>query len=90
VFYVLERDNQSAFDAAIKRIYSIKPLEVAEGEILTKTLVKDLIADGDLPYGGGNIEEKPEGLAITGHGVWVINDNDGKGIETNLINVGMI
>jgi hypothetical protein len=87
-FYVIERDNQSGLDAAIKRIYSIKPLKAAEGEILTKTLVKDLILDGDLPYSGGKIEENPEGLAITRQGVWLINDNDGYGIETNLMNLG--
>ena len=90
VFYVIERDNQAGLDAAIKRIYSIRALDGVESSTLNKTLVKDLIEDGDVPTEGGFILENPEGLAVTSNGVWLITDNDSAGIENSLINLGNI
>eukprot|EP00551_Chaetoceros_affinis_P013694 CAMPEP_0203687668 /NCGR_PEP_ID=MMETSP0091-20130426/637_1 /ASSEMBLY_ACC=CAM_ASM_001089 /TAXON_ID=426623 /ORGANISM="Chaetoceros affinis, Strain CCMP159" /LENGTH=746 /DNA_ID=CAMNT_0050557067 /DNA_START=49 /DNA_END=2289 /DNA_ORIENTATION=- len=91
-FYVLERDNQGNKDAAVKRIYSVNILEAAEGEVLTKTLVSDLLPilqDATQML----VPEKIEGLAYTKKGVWLINDNDGvddNAGETNLWNLGKL
>lgn len=77
-FAVLERDNQGGPDASIKRIYKIDLSALSEGETATKTLVRDLINEGDLAAAGGNIAEKVEGLAVDSQGnAWVVNDNDG-------------
>jgi len=79
-FLVLERDNQAGHDAAIKKIYSIDLGDYSweDGTLLTKTLVKDLIADGDLTKSNGQIIEKVEGLAVTSVGdIWINTDNDG-------------
>ena len=79
-FLVLERDNQAGYDAAIKKIYSIDLGDYSwkDGTLLTKTLVKDLIADGDLTKSNGQIIEKVEGLAVTSDGdIWINTDNDG-------------
>lgn len=88
--YVLERDNQGATDARIKKIYMIDLNEVTEnGQVYSKTLVKDIlkITDGigALPF------EKYEGLAFTDSGVWIVNDNDGvddNSGEIQLLNLG--
>jgi hypothetical protein len=79
-FLVLERDNQAGYDAAIKKIYCIDLGDYSwkDGTLLTKTLVKDLIADGDLTKSNGQIIEKVEGLAVTSDGdIWINTDNDG-------------
>ena len=79
-FLVLERDNQAGVDAAIKKIYRIDLGDYSwkDGTLLTKTLVKDLIADGDLTKSNGQILEKVEGLAVTSDGdIWINTDNDG-------------
>ena len=94
-FNVLERDNQSELDAAVKRIYSIDLAEVFENvsyQTIEKTLVQDLVEDevyasiGTLPF------EKIEGLACNGDGMWILNDNNGvdrSSGETQLLNLGM-
>ncbi len=91
-FLVLERDNQGGPDAAIKRIYQIDTNGVADGDTLTKTLVRDLMDDLAAP--GGLIYEKIEGMALmSNNDVWIINDNDGvedNSGETQLINLGNI
>ena len=76
-FLVLERDNQGGLDAAIKRVYTIDLNGVTDGQVISKTLVSDLLpllkANGGLNY------EKVEGLAVfpaTGD-VYINNDNDG-------------
>jgi hypothetical protein len=79
-FMVLERDNQAGHDAAIKKIYSVDLGDYSweDGTLLTKTLVKDLIADGDLTQSNGQIIEKVEGLTVTSDGdIWINTDNDG-------------
>ncbi|GAB5380813.1 MAG: esterase-like activity of phytase family protein [Aliiglaciecola sp.] len=75
-FWVLERDNQGGPDAAIKRIYEIDTSTASDGNLLTKTLVRDLMAD--LAGPNGLIAEKVEGLARTIDGeTYIVNDNDG-------------
>ena len=85
-FAVIERDNQGGPDAAIKRIYSFSVLgvdwktadQVANFEVLNKTLQADLIAMNAYGYTGGPVPEKLEGLAVLRNGtVVVVNDNDG-------------
>lgn len=94
-FLVLERDNQSGPDAAIKRIYEIEATVGWTAEpfyTVTKTLKKDLIPDLLVP--GGMVYEKVEGMALMDSAdVYVVNDNDGvdgNSGETQLINVGPI
>ena len=93
-FLIVERDNQSGPDAAIKRLYRIaidgdadKTITAAE-----KTLVRDLL--GNLQATGGLVPEKIEGQAVMPNGdVYIINDNDGvddNSGETQLINLGAI
>ena len=62
-------------DAAIKRVYQIRPLGVPEGETLEKTLIMDLIPT--MSSLKGNTYEKVEGLCVSGNTLWFNNDNDG-------------
>lgn len=91
-FLVLERDNQGGPDAAVKRIYMIDTTGVADGDTLTKTLVRDLM--GDLQSPNGLVFEKVEGLARMANGdVYIVNDNDGvddNSGEIQLLNLGKI
>ncbi|MEM7435025.1 MAG: esterase-like activity of phytase family protein [Myxococcota bacterium] len=91
-FLVVERDNQGGPDAAIKRLYTFGVNGLNPGDTVTKTLLRDLVAEGDLTATGGLIAEKIEGSAVTEDGdVYIINDNDGvddNSGETNLINLG--
>lgn len=81
-FMVVERDNQGGPDARIKRLYRIDLTGAADGAVLAKTLVRDLLPDLKAP--GGNVVEKIEGLARLAHGDWiVVNDNDGVDDEAN-------
>ena len=53
-------------------------MEIEEGSTVSKTLKRDMLADGDLPALNGFVYEKIEGLAVTSSGrVWFNNDNDG-------------
>ena len=85
-FAIIERDNQAGPDARIKLItkFSVDGVtfrandEAPTFDVVTKTIVRDLIADGDLTDPGGYILEKIEGLAVTpSGGAWWLNDNDG-------------
>lgn len=93
-FLVVERDNQAGPDARIKRLYRIDVTGVAAGGTLTKSLVRDLLAQGDLTRTGGLVPEKIEGVAVSlNEDIWVVNDNDGvnnNSGETQLINLGDI
>ncbi|RKF21515.1 esterase-like activity of phytase family protein [Alginatibacterium sediminis] len=74
-FLVLERDNQSGPDAAVKRIYKVDLSQLSEGRNLTKTLHLDLLKD---TRNSALSFEKYEGMARTIDGaLYVINDNDG-------------
>lgn len=91
-FLVVERDNMGGPDARIKRLYRIDLTGKADGATLSKTLVRDVLADLKAP--GGNVPEKIEGLAVTAAGnVYIVNDNDGvddNSGEVQLINLGKI
>jgi hypothetical protein len=93
-FMVVERDNQFGPDARIKRLYKIDLSGKADGSTLTKTLVRDLLADLRAPK--GNVFEKIEGATVAPSGdVWIVNDNDGvddgaNSGETQLMNLGKL
>nr|WP_222124912.1 esterase-like activity of phytase family protein [Variovorax boronicumulans] len=93
-FMLVERDNQGGPDARIKRLYRIDLTGQANGAVLTKTLVRDLLPDLKAP--GGNVVEKIEGLARLANGEWlIVNDNDGvddgaNSGETLLIRLGQL
>lgn len=93
-FLVLERDNQGGPDAAIKRLYAISLADAVAETTVSKTLVRDLLAAGDLTRTGGLVPEKVEGCAVLANGdVYIINDNDGvddNSGETQLIKLGNI
>jgi len=77
VFYVLERDNKGGLDAAVKKVYSVD-LKAYEGqnEVVEKTLVVDLLPILQQAT-QGMVPDKVEGLACTGTGLYLSNDNDG-------------
>jgi len=89
-FLVLERDNQSGPDAAIKRVYRVNLATATADSTISKTLVRNLIPD--LKATGGMVPEKVEGLTVTTSGeVWINNDNDGvddNSGENQLIHIG--
>ncbi len=91
-FLIVERDNQGGPDAAIKRLYRVDTAGLVDGDLVAKTLVRDLMDDLAAP--GGLIPEKIEGSALMANGdVWIINDNDGVDTnsgETQLLNLGDI
>ncbi len=97
---VVERDNQAGPDAAVKRIYAVdvnlgdfRPEGDPKGFVtLSKTLVRDHLAEGDFDVTGGVTPEKIEGLMVASDGrTWIVNDNDGvddNNGETQLLEVG--
>ncbi|WP_373096635.1 esterase-like activity of phytase family protein, partial [Zhongshania sp.] len=91
-FLVIERDNQGGPDTAIKRLYKFDVSGLADGALLNKTLVRDVL--DDLRGTGGMVTEKIEGIAILESGnVIMVNDNDGvedSNGETQLINLGKL
>lgn len=82
---LLERDKGGgegkAINAEVKRVYSVNAADVAEGALLTKTLVKDLRRDFNY------LQEKAEGMTVFNGELWVVNDNDGAG-WTRMLNTG--
>jgi hypothetical protein len=91
---ILERDDQGGPDAAIKRLYEVDLSGVNNGDTVTKTLRRDLIASGDIPRQGGQILERVEGVTVNTLGeVIIVTDNDGadeSNGETALLNLGDI
>ena len=91
-FLVLERDNQGGMDAAVKRIYKVNLDGLADGDTVSKTLVRDIMPD--LKSAGGLPAEKVEGMAVMSNGdVYIVNDNDGlddNSGEIQLMNLGYI
>jgi DNA-binding beta-propeller fold protein YncE len=79
---VVERDNQIALDARIKRLYAITPSDVdfaAYGEalpVLEKTLARDVLEDLDAH--SISVPDKLEGVGLTKDGrLYLATDNDG-------------
>lgn len=93
-YLVVERDNHMGPDARIKRVYRIDLSGKKDGDTLSKTLVRDLMADLQAPK--GMLLEKVEGLAVLPNGeVMIVTDNDGVndhggGGETQFIRLGKI
>lgn len=80
--YVVERDNQIAGDAAVKKLYRIPAAQMVPAAlgsplpVVTKELVRDLLPD--LMVLNGYAMDKVEGFAIDAAGTgWVVTDNDG-------------
>jgi Uncharacterized protein conserved in bacteria len=88
-FLVVERDNQAGPDARVKKLYRFS---VTDESVISKKLVRDLMADLSRP--GGLVLEKIEGLALTRNGdIYIVNDNDGidsSNGETQLLNLGRL
>jgi len=77
-FRLLESDSEAGPDAAIKRLYDVNLTAAAANSLVTKTLARDLLLEGDLPAGNGLTPNSVEGLAITPDGrSFIVNDNDG-------------
>ncbi|MEX1665042.1 esterase-like activity of phytase family protein [Zhongshania arctica] len=91
-FLVIERDNQGGPDAVIKRLYKFDTTGLADGAIVGKSLVRDVMPD--MLATGGLVTEKIEGIALMKNGdVLMVNDNDGvddSNGETQLLNLGDI
>tara|TARA_R110001599_G_scaffold103352_5_gene262909 strand:- start:27653 stop:30130 length:2478 start_codon:yes stop_codon:yes gene_type:complete len=91
-FLVIERDNQGGPDAVIKRLYKFDAIGLADGALVSKKLVRDVMPD--MLVTGGLITEKIEGIAIMKNGdVLMVNDNDGvddSNGETQLLNLGKL
>jgi sugar lactone lactonase YvrE len=80
--FVVERDNQFADRAAVKRVYEIPVAQLEPAPlggalpVVTKALVRDLIPD--LKAWNGYVVDKVEGFAVDATGeAFVSTDNDG-------------
>lgn len=80
--YLIERDNQIAERAAVKRLYRVALAEMVPAPlggalpVVRKELVRDLLPD--LAVTRGFAVDKIEGFAVDAAGVgWVVTDNDG-------------
>jgi hypothetical protein len=81
-FAVVERDNQIALDARIKRIYGVDLSSVAFAPygdplpVVSKTLLRDVL--DDLDHRSISVPDKLEGVAVTAdEHVFLATDNDG-------------
>jgi hypothetical protein len=79
---VVERDNQIALDARIKRLYAIDPSQAklaaygGELPVLEKKLVRDVLED--LASHSISVPDKLEGVGLTSRGrLYLATDNDG-------------
>lgn len=80
--YIVERDNQIADKAAVKRLYRVKAADMVPAKlgetlpVMTKELVHDFLPD--LKVLNGYAVDKVEGFAIDAAGTgFVVTDNDG-------------
>lgn len=80
--YILERDNQIADRAQVKKLYRVAATTLQPAElggplpVVTKELVRDLLPD--LAVLNGYAVEKVEGFTIDAEGKgWFVTDNDG-------------
>lgn len=96
--YIVERDNQIAANAQLKKLYRVPVAELAGAEIggelpvVSKEEVRDFIPD--LLALNGYVLDKVEGFAIDADGIgWVVTDNDGvddSSGETNFWSIGAV
>ena len=80
--YLVERDNQIAGAAAVKKLYRVPAAQMMPAAldgalpVVEKGLVRDLLPD--LKVLNGYVMDKVEGFAIDAAGTgWVVTDNDG-------------
>lgn len=80
--YLIERDNRTGADAAVKLVTRVPLAEMVPAPlggplpVVTREVVRDLIPD--LATNGGYTLEKIEGMAVDAEGTgWLITDNDG-------------
>jgi hypothetical protein len=80
--YIVERDNQIALKAQIKKLYRVPVAQLVGAElggelpVVTKELVRDFLPD--LAASNGYVVDKVESFAIDAEGTgFVITDNDG-------------
>ena len=80
--YIIERDNQIADRAAVKRLYRVALSEMVPAAlggplpVVRKEMVRDLLPD--LGITRGFAVDKIEGFAVDAAGTgWVVTDNDG-------------
>ena len=81
-FYIIERDNQIAGNASIKRLYRVAASAMVPADlgsvlpVVSKELVRDMLPD--LAVLNGYAVEKVEGFAVDAAGTgFVVTDNDG-------------
>lgn len=96
--YIVERDNQIAEKAELKKLYRVPVSELVGAQIggelpvVTKEEVRDFIPD--LEALNGYVLDKVEGFAIDADGIgWVVTDNDGvddSSGETNFWSIGAV
>lgn len=96
--YIVERDNQIAGKAELKKLYRVPVAELIGAEIggelplVSKEEVRDFIPD--LEALSGYVLDKVEGFAIDADGIgWVVTDNDGvddSSGETNFWSIGAV
>ena len=96
--YIVERDNQIAAKAQLKKLYRVPVAELVGAElgsdlpVVSKEEVRDFIPD--LLALNGYVLDKVEGFAIDAAGEgWVVTDNDGvddSSGETNFWSIGMV
>jgi hypothetical protein len=66
--------------------------DVVEGQVLVKTLIRDILPDVSTAIGGLALE-KIEGIAVLDGYIWINNDNDGlsdNSGESRLIKLGRV
>lgn len=80
--YIVERDNQIAERAMVKKLFRVKASEMVPAElggplpVVTKEEVRDFLPD--LKALNGYVVDKIEGFAVDAAGEgWVVTDNDG-------------
>ncbi len=76
-FLLLENDSLGGFDARVKRIYRADLESATVNSVASKTLVRDLLAEEDLPLAGGFTPNNLEALTVLSDGrAYLVNDND--------------
>ncbi len=90
-FRLLESDSEAGFDAAVKRIYSADLSGAAANAVVSKSLVRDLLVEGDIPVEGGVVFDNMQAMTVLSDGrIYLVNDNDnlrGNTGETRLIEI---
>lgn len=90
-FRLMESDSEAGRDAAVKRIYQSALDTAPANSNVSKTLVRDLLAEGDLPVNAGVVPDNVQGMTVLSDGrIYVVNDNDGTRsnvAETRLVEI---